>query len=700
MKTTYIKLLVGFIVFLWGNLAKAQDYWYMGGIADGSATESVINNTCSTPYHFYAYAGGIADGAAVNTIEDNTCGTPNHFFAYAGGDADGAAVNTLADNSCGTPNNFFAYFGGDSDGASSKMSDFACTIVLPVANFTSDVTTVCAGGEVQFNSSTSTDALAFEWTFPGGTLVAPSTLTSPNPKVKYSTAGSYAVTLKVRNFDGTDTKTVTGYILVSAIPPAITNTTPGTRCGAGSVTLGATTSFGTVEWYAAATGGTALGTGTTFNTPVIGSTTTFYAQAVNAVNGTCKSATRTAVVATVTAGPNVTVTGGSRCGTGTVTLSASTTIGTLHWYADATGGTEIGTGTTFITPSISATTTYYVEGQSSNCTTERMPVVATVNTAPTITATTPGSRCGTGAVTLSATASSGTINWYTAQTGGSWLASGTTYSPTISTTTTFYVSSTENSCEGVRTAVVATINEVPAVASTTPGSRCGAGTVTLSATASTGATLSWFAAATGGTALGTGTSFTTPSISSTTTYYVEAGNGTCNSSRIAVTATVNVTSAPTGNSAQTFCQGELVSQLKTIGSNVQWYDAATGGNLIPGNTALVSGTTYYASQTVNSCESSNRLAVTATLGACLGLTENQIDALKLYPNPITDVLNIKHSSDIERVEMFTMTGQRLSTNAQKTNHYKLDLRNLSSGMYIVKVYLKNGESKAYKVIKK
>ena len=85
---------------------------------------------------------------------------------------------------------------------------------------------------------------------------------------------------------------------------------------------------------------------------------------------------------------------------------------------------------------------------------------------------------------------------------------------------------------------------------------------------------------------------------------------------------------------------------------------------------------------------------------CLATTESDLNKVMLYPNPITDVLNIKHSSDIERVEMFTMTGQRLSTNAQKTNHYKLDLRNLSSGMYIVKVYLKNGERNVYKVIKK
>jgi PKD repeat protein len=53
----------------------------------------------------------------------------------------------------------------------------------------------------------------------------------------------------------------------------------------------------------------------------------------------------------------------------------------------------------------------------------------------------------------------------------------------------------------------------------TGASRCGTGTLTL--TASGANTLHWYDAASGGTDLATGASFTTPSLSSTTTYYVE-----------------------------------------------------------------------------------------------------------------------------------------------------------------------------------
>jgi hypothetical protein len=70
---------------------------------------------------------------------------------------------------------------------------------------------------------------------------------------------------------------------------------------------------------------------------------------------------------------------------------------------------------------------------------------------------------------------------------------------------------------GTSTAVQITFTN--SVTATTPGTRCGTGTVDLSATPSAGASIKWYAAETGGTVLGTGNSFTTPSIAATTTYY-------------------------------------------------------------------------------------------------------------------------------------------------------------------------------------
>ncbi|NJM79585.1 MAG: immunoglobulin domain-containing protein [Flavobacterium sp.] len=62
--------------------------------------------------------------------------------------------------------------------------------------------------------------------------------------------------------------------------------------------------------------------------------------------------------------------------------------------------------------------------------------------------------------------------------------------------------------------------------------RCGTGTLVLSATGTTGTTqYRWYSASTGGSLVGTSTTsnWTTPSISATTPYYVTAFNGTCES---------------------------------------------------------------------------------------------------------------------------------------------------------------------------
>lgn len=63
---------------------------------------------------------------------------------------------------------------------------------------------------------------------------------------------------------------------------------------------------------------------------------------------------------------------------------------------------------------------------------------------------------------------------------------------------------------------------VNSILATTPGTRCGAGTLSLSATGNAGSVLKWYSSASSISPLGTGTSFTTPAISSNTNFYVAA----------------------------------------------------------------------------------------------------------------------------------------------------------------------------------
>ena len=74
--------------------------------------------------------------------------------------------------------------------------------------------------------------------------------------------------------------------------------------------------------------------------------------------------------------------------------------------------------------------------------------------------------------------------------------------------------------------------------------------------------------------------------------------------------------APTGAASQSFPTGATVADLVATGAGIQWYLFPDGPfTALDPSTLLTDGTTYYATQTVGSCESTGRLAVTVTLTA-------------------------------------------------------------------------------------
>ncbi|MER0441780.1 collagen-binding domain-containing protein, partial [Emticicia sp. W12TSBA100-4] len=261
--------------------------------------------------------------------------------------------------------------------------------------------------------------------------------------------------------------------------------------------------------------------------------------------------------------------GVSRCGSGTVTLSASGCTGTYNWYAAAAGGTSLGSSATYTTPSISATTTYYVDCTVSTCVSSRTAVTATVNPVPTAPTATGGSRCGTGTVTVSASGCTGTYNWYAAAAGGTSLGSASTYTtPSISATTTYFVDCTVNGCASSRTSAVATVNAQPAAPSGS-GSRCGSGTVVLTGSGCSGV-YNWYNVSSGGTSLGTGATYTTPSISATTNYFVDCTVGSCTSSRATAVATINAIPTATASSNSPIVVGGTLNLFSTGGTTYNW----------------------------------------------------------------------------------------------------------------------------------
>lgn len=323
--------------------------------------------------------------------------------------------------------------------------------------------------------------------------------------------------------------------------------------------------------------------------------------------------TLTSPLGTATSPANFTVlvpaptstTSASRCGPGSVTLVAygAPSGGTYRWYPALTGGTAIGTGASFTTPSLTATTTYYVSAVGSTGTesNSRKMATATINPLPTAPSATGASRCGPGSVVLTAggAPTSATYRWYATATGGTALSTTASYTtPSLTATTTYYVATrTTAGCESdTRTAVTATIIALPSAPSVTGADRCGAGTVTLHASGAPPlGTYRWYAATTGTTVLATGPDYTTPSLTTTKTYYVAMVNafGCESSPRTAVTATINP--APAMPSASASPSSILIgnSTTLTVSSPVAGLTYIWSG---PGLSAL-SGTSVTATPT-------------------------------------------------------------------------------------------------------
>lgn len=101
-----------------------------------------------------------------------------------------------------------------------------------------------------------------------------------------------------------------------------------------------------------------------------------------------------------------------------------------------------------------------------------------------------------------------------------------------------------------------------------------------------------------------------------TQLYFEATGCTSSASvNVVINAQPSTPSAPTGTAAQSFCSAAspTVTNLAATGTAIKWYAAATGGTALVTTTALVTGTTYYASQTISGCESASRFAVAVTV---------------------------------------------------------------------------------------
>ncbi len=264
---------------------------------------------------------------------------------------------------------------------------------------------------------------------------------------------------------------------------------------------------------------------------------------------------------------------GQVCDSGIVQLQASSTS-PVKWYDAAQGGNEMFTGPVFQTPPLSQSTSYYAVA-SGSCPESRVEVRAFVLSSESSPMVQNAERCGPGDLLLSAVGAD-SIRWYDNASGGNLLHEGSQFFLTNLGSTGVYYAEAGGVCPSQRIPVSAVVNPVTAEPLVSDTSRCGAGTLTLTAVSSE--TIRWFDSAMGGLHLGTGNTYTTPVIYDTEVYYVEAGD-LCPSGRVAVVAMVSpVTPDPLVSDASRCGPGTLTLHAQGSGQ-IRWYDQP-GGNVL------------------------------------------------------------------------------------------------------------------------
>lgn len=468
-------------------------------------------------------------------------------------------------------------------------------------------------------------------------------------------------------------------IIDYSMPP--TSTTDGFRCGTGSVALSAS-SGDSVFWYNASTGGSLVGIGASLNTPLISTTTTYYAQA----GFNCPSS-RVPVVANILSTPTAPVTvSDQRCGTGTVTLSASASD-PVRWFNSSTGGTQLGNGNTFTTPSISATTVYYAEAFNAGCGSIRTSATATINPVSANPVVTHSSRCDSGPITLNATAAD-PIFWFDAAVGGNLVGTGNSYTtPSLTVTTTYYAEASAGNCPSNRIAAIAGITSQVPDPVVSPGSRCGSGTVSLSA--SSNDILIWYANSSGGSQLGSGSTFVTPFITTTTTYYVIATNGACPSNYVPVQAVIHPNFSVSLGPDTALVSGSTYILDPGAGfSSYSW----TGGDSSQTLSVNNSGTYCVTVSNANGCTSSDCVNIQFSIG----IENPEIKSgFSIYPNPFNEMISLLFEEEISkaRYQLFSVDGRLILEkdleNISSKTAVPINTSELSGGIYFLNVSTKD-----------
>ncbi len=312
----------------------------------------------------------------------------------------------------------------------------------------------------------------------------------------------------------------------------------------------------------------------------------------------------------------------SVCSGSKANLKGFTDVGKIEWFTSPTSPAVLWSGSVYQTPVLSSDTFFYIHANNKGCIKgPRIKVSALVDpsfapNSPLLSKDTTICLSATPNLTLNATAGSGlTIRWFDVSSGGSNIATGSSYNFATSKreVKVFYADAWNGVCGSTREPVEVTVEDYPKVSTVTNGFICKGDSLIMKVAIPFG-NADWYDASSGGNLLYSGIRYA--SLAQTTSdYFVETSNGVCiNMTRTLVKGTVNNFPTVIALWGDTICaknKATLKSKLTGPGT-IHWFEYDTStielGKGVTFKTATLNGSkSFYGQPEYAGCYGSKQL---------------------------------------------------------------------------------------------
>jgi hypothetical protein len=121
-------------------------------------------------------------------------------------------------------------------------------------------------------------------------------------------------------------------------------------------------------------------------------------------------------------------------------------------------------------------------------------------------------------------------------------------------------------------------------------------------------------------------------------------------------------------------------------------------NSLISDTAVDAGATYYVRVSAYGADNVGTFCLKVSRNQLLDNISFDSSNFTYYPNPVKNVLNLSYSQNISQVEVYNLLGQKMNSNSFNATTAQVDMSNLASGAYLVRV-TSNNTTKTVRVIK-